>query len=231
MRHLESKGKIRHEGEQERLKIAGWILLLEIVAVLLMDGKWMLVFLVSVPLEIYAIYLRYYPELYMEATTQKGLSFPKHMMMALCIAELICMIFLEAFYIRFGALLKTTLCITAILAVPYMIRSAMIKEPQSRARKASVILAVLALSFSIGMPLNVLLTFDKPVHETIYVAGKYTGGSYRRGISRTIYGYRNGEKIYVDVSKDTYQRTSVGDRKRLCIRRSALGLEYYTIHD
>ena len=45
-------------------------------------------------------------------------------------------------------------------------------------RKASVILAVLAISFSIVLPLNIVLTFDKPVHETVTITDKDINTGY-----------------------------------------------------
>lgn len=96
-------------------------------------------------------------------------------------------------------------------------------------RKASVILAVLAISFSIVLPLNIVLTFEKPGHETVTITNKdvNTGDSAN---SYLLYGNWKGEEAEFSVFRNTYKETSIGDVKKICIRKSVLGLEYYTIH-
>lgn len=37
--------------------------------------------------------------------------------------------------------------------------------------------------------------------------------------------------LFLIVSNSEYENTSIGDSKRICRRKSALGLEYSTIHD
>ena len=45
-----------------------------------------------------------------------------------------------------------------------------------------------------------------------------------------LYGNWKGEEAEFSVSRNTYKETSIGDVKKICIRKSVLGLEYYTIH-
>ena len=45
-------------------------------------------------------------------------------------------------------------------------------------------------------------------------------------------GWSYGGFVFDDaISNSEYENTSIGDSKRICRRKSALGLEYSTIHD
>ena len=145
------------------------------------------------------------------------------------IAIFSCLIASKNINCDFVNIIKIAFCLTAILAVPYIIKSLRTECPQRLGRKASVILAVLAISFSIVLPLNIVLTFDKPVHETVTITDKdvNTGDNAN---SYFLYGNWKGEEAEFSVSRSTYKETSVGDVKKICIRKSVLGLKYYTIH-
>ena len=67
------------------------------------------------------------------------------------------------------------------------------------------------------------------IHETVIVTDKKISGGKTR--DRELYVNYNGEKKIYTVSRSEYESTSIGDKKRICIRKSALGLEYSTIHD
>ena len=43
--------------------------------------------------------------------------------------------------------------------------------------------------------------------------------------------FMDGKREIYTVSNSEYENTSIGDSKRICRRKSALGLEYSTIHD
>lgn len=45
-----------------------------------------------------------------------------------------------------------------------------------------------------------------------------------------LYGIWNGKEEKISVSGSEYKRASIGDRRRICINHSILGLEYYTVH-
>ena len=149
----------------KNLKTADSILAFSNVAAYVIGGKIKFLILISILLVTYAIYIRFYPYIYIE----------------------------------------------------------------TRTKKTSVIFAVLAISFSIVLPLNVVLTFDKPVHETVTITDKdvNTGDNAN---SYLLYGNWKGEEAEFNVSRSTYKETSIGDVKKICIRKSVLGLEYYTIH-
>ena len=48
---------------------------------------------------------------------------------------------------------------------------------------------------------------------------------------KELYVSCNGKREIYTVSNSEYENTSIGDSKRICRRKSALGLEYSTIHD
>lgn len=50
-------------------------------------------------------------------------------------------------------------------------------------------------------------------------------------LDRELYVSCNGKREIYTVSNSEYENTSIGDSKRICRRKSALGLEYSTIHD
>ena len=39
------------------------------------------------------------------------------------------------------------------------------------------------------------------------------------------------EEKEFNVSKSQYLKTNIGDSRRVCIRKSLLGLEYYSVHE
>lgn len=57
---------------------------------------------------------------------------------------------------------------------------------------------------------------------------QYTSG---KALSYYLYGNWKGEEERFSVSRNVYGSTSIGDTRKLCIKHSILGLEYYTIHE
>ena len=214
----------------KNLKTTDSILAFSNVAAYVIGGKIKFLILISILLVTYAIYIRFYPYIYIETRTkkEKGTAFQMPLTGAL-IAMFSCLIASKNINCGFVNIIKIAFCLTAILAVPYIIKSLRTECPQRLGRKASVILAVLAISFSIVLPLNIVLTFDKPVHETVTITDKdiNTGDNAN---SYFLYGNWKGEEAEFSVSRSTYKETSVGDVKKICIRKSVLGLKYYTIH-
>ena len=109
------------------------------------------------------------------------------------------------------------------------IKSLKTKTPQRLGRKISVIFAVFVISFGITFPVNYLLTFEKPVHETTRITGKDLSTS-GKALDYYLYGSWKGKEKRFSVSGRVYGGTSVGDIRKICIKRSILGLEYYTLH-
>ncbi|MFQ6808600.1 MAG: hypothetical protein ACLRTF_06030 [Blautia sp.] len=214
----------------KNLKTVDSILAFSNVAAYVIGGKIKFLILISILLVTYAIYIRFYPYIYIETRTkkEKGTAFQMPLTGAF-IAMFSCLIVSKNINCGFVNIIKIAFCLTAILAVPYIIKSLRTECPQRLGRKASVILAVLAISFSIVLPLNIVLTFDKPVHETVSITDKdvNTGDNAN---SYFLYGNWKGEEAEFSVSRSTYKETSIGDVKKICIRKSVLGLEYYTIH-
>lgn len=214
----------------KNVKTADSILAFSNVAAYVIGGKIKFLILISILLVTYAIYIRFYPYIYIETRTkkEKGTAFQMPLTGSL-IAMFSCLIASKNINCGFVNIIKIAFCLTAILVVPYIIKSLRTECPQRLGRKASVILAVLAISFSIVLPLNVVLTFDKPVHETVTITDKdvNTGDSAN---SYLLYGNWKGEEAEFSVSRSTYKETSIGDVKKICIRKSVLGLGYYTIH-
>ena len=101
--------------------------------------------------------------------------------------------------------------------------------PQKFGRKLSVVFAAFIIAFTISFPINFLFTFDGATHEIAIVTDKKISSGKTR--DRELYVSCNGKREIYTVSNSEYENTSIGDSKRICRRKSALGLEYSTIHD
>lgn len=214
---------------KKRLKIIGWILIALDVAAYLSGGKPMML-LTGVLLAAYTVYLWYYPYIYIEITTKKGEEQALQMpCLGAAAAILLCLGVAQTFNYDSGVYFKITFALTALLALPYLIKSAKTKLPQRLGRKLSVIFAAFILAFSITFPLNFLLTFDKARHETVTITDKHISTSGKTD-DYYLHGYWNGEETKFRVSSSVYRDTDIGEERRICIRQSALGMVYYSIH-
>lgn len=215
---------------KKRLKIIGWILIVLDVAAYLIGGKPMTLLLTGVLLAAYTVYLWYYPYIYIETTTKKGEEQALQMpCLGAAAAILLCLGVAQTFNYDAGVYFKITFALTALLALPYLIKSAKTKLPQRLGRKLSVIFAAFILAFSITFPLNFLLTFDKARHETVTITDKHISTSGKTD-DYYLHGYWNGEETKFRVSSSVYRNTDIGEERRICIRQSALGMVYYSIH-
>ena len=215
---------------KKRLKIIGWILIALDVAAYLSGGKPMMLLLTGVLLAAYTVYLWYYPYIYIETTTKKGEEQALQMpCLGAAAAILLCLGVAQTFNYDSGVYFKITFALTALLALPYLIKSAKTKLPQRLGRKLSVIFAAFILAFSITFPLNFLLTFDKARHETVTITDKHISTSGKTD-DYYLHGYWNGEEKQFSVSSSVYRDTDIGEERRICIRQSALGMVYYSIH-
>ncbi len=211
------------------LKIVRWILILLNLVAFLLRGKKMILVLIAIILISYAIYIKYYPYLYIETRSKKGQKQAFQMpFMGASIALLLCVSMTNIYNYDFSQFMIITIGITVLLAIPYIIKSIRITVPQGLGRKISVFLMLFVIAFSIAFPLNYVFTFDRPTHEMIIVTNKREGSGKTR--DHYVYGKWNGKEERFSVSSNEYDKTSIGDRKRVCIKQSILGLKYYTIH-
>ena len=133
----------------------------------------MMVLFVLVILGSYAVYLWYYPYIYIETKTKKGEQVMLQMpFLGAAIALLLNLTSANTFGYDQIAYFKTTLIIAVVLFIPFVIKSVRIKVPQRFVRKLSVVFAVLMMSFSDNFPGQFLMTFEKPTHETIVITDK-----------------------------------------------------------
>ena len=184
----------------------------------------------SLLLAAYPVYLWYYPYIYIETTTKKGEEQALQMpCLGAAAAILLCLGVAQTFNYDSGVYFKITFALTVLLALPYLIKSAKTKLPQRLGRKLSVIFAAFILAFSITFPLNFLLTFDKARHETVTITDKHISTSGKTD-DYYLHGYWNGEETKFRVSSSVYRDTDIGEERRICIRQSALGMVYYSIH-
>ena len=194
-------------------------------------GKMMMVLYVFVILGSYAVYLWYYPYIYIETKTKKAENIMLQMpFLGAAIALLLNLATAKIFGYDFIDYLKITLMLTVAFSIPFIIKSVRTKVPQRIGRKLSVIFAVLVFSFTITFPVNFLLTFGKSEHETIVITDKDVDTGNSLTDYQLIASWRGEEKEF-NVSKSQYLKTNIGDSRRVCIRKSLLGLEYYSVHE
>lgn len=216
---------------EKKIKIAGWILVYSNLAAVLIGGKIKLFLLAAILLATYAMYLSFYPYMYFDTISKKvqGLVFQLPFIGA-GIALVLCLSSLNLYECSFADYTKIAVGITMVLVIPYFIKSSKTKAPQRLVRKISVVFAVFVLSFGITFPVNYLLTFEKPIHETIKITDKELSTSGKE-LDYYLYGSWKGEEERFSVSRSVYGRTSIGDIRKICIKHSILGLEYYTVHE
>lgn len=229
--HIIERMPINQASSRKILKNIGiFFVILDVVA-FIMGGKMMMVLSMFVIVFAYVVYLWYYPYIYIEVKTKKGEEVMLQMpILGPAIALLLNLTTLNIFGYEFLDYLKITIILTILFSIPFMIKTFCVKVPQRFIRKLSVVFAVLVFSFTITFPINFLLTFDKSEHETIMVMDKDVDA----GNSLTDYeliAFWRGEERSFNVSKRQYLNTSVGDTRKVCIRKSILGLEYYSVHE
>lgn len=224
------KPHFHYKKTKKRLKILGWILLLTDVVAYIIGGKTMLVLSLAVIFITYSIYIIYYPYIYVDTISKKGqkqsLQLP---FFAAAIAMLINLSLTQLYNYDFNALLQITAVIMLILIGIFMIKSMRNSIAQRLTRKLSVICAIFIMTFSSTFTINFLLTFEPARHETIRVSDKSISSGKTRDYY--LYGQWNGKEEQFSVPRSVYQESEIGDQKKVCIRRSMFGLEYYTVHE
>lgn len=228
---VDGKKGINITETEKKIKIAGWILVYSNLAAVLIGGKIKLFLLAAILLATYAMYLSFYPYMYFDTISKKvqGLVFQLPFIGA-GIALVLCLSSLNLYECSFADYTKIAVGITMVLVIPYFIKASKTKAPQRLVRKISVVFAVFVPSFGITFPVNYLLTFEKPIHETIKITDKDLSTSGKE-LDYYLYGSWKGEEERFSVSRSVYGRTSIGDIRKICIKHSILGLEYYTIHE
>lgn len=220
-----------YEGAKRFLKITGWVLIIADVVAFLIGGKVMVGGYALVILVSYGLYLWYYPYIYMELTTKKGQEQALQMpFMGAGIAVLLSLLVTNSCGYDFSAFAKYMFFFMAVLVIPFIVKSFRTEVPQSFGRKLSVVFATFMMAFTLTMPINYLLTFDKSTHESIVVIDKDIDTSGKT-TDYCVYGMWRGEKTEFPVSRSEYEAIAVGDSQRVCIKRSVLGFEYYTVHE
>lgn len=225
------KVKEKEEIEKNRkiIKIVGWLLILGDVVAYFVNGKSMMIIFIAVLLIEYALYIKYYPYIFIDVKTKRGQDVYQMPVIGAAIAFLLCLNVSKLFNYDFGSYMKFTAITTVILLIPFIIKSSRCEENQRFARKLSVAFAAFLIAFTICFPVNFLTTVDGTTHQEVVVIEKHISSGKTR--DRELYVYCNGERRIYTVSRSEYESTSIGDKKRICYRKSALGLEYSTLHD
>ena len=215
---------------RKMIKVFGWMFILADIAAYFVGGKGMMFIYMAVLLSTYALYVKYYPYIYIDVPTRKGREQAYQLpFLGAALALLLSLELSTRFTYEFGSFMKITAIIAVLLAIPFLIKSSSAEVQQRLPRKLSVLFAVLIIAFTITFPINFLLTFDGTTHKDVIVTDKHISSGKTR--DRELYVDYNGDRKIYDVSRSEYESTEIGDKKRICIRKSILGLEYSTIHD
>ena len=228
------------------LRVIGWILIVCDICAFFIGGKGALFTWSAVLLIMYAIYVIWYPYIYIISPTKekKLQSIFKLPVLGGLIAMAVLLLISTGNY-DYRTYMKLTLCISAVLVIPFVVKVVKMDGKQRLDCKISVICCACMIAFTVNYPLNVILTFDDAVHENVTVTEKrinsywgalnvnQKGGEDLYSISERHYLYvkQKGSVKRYSVLRTQYATTSVGDQKKLYIQRSALGLKYYTIHE
>lgn len=229
------------------LKLIGWILVGCDVAAIFIYGKGKLAIWSAVFMIISAIYLIYYPCIPSGSVKKKEAAQKDFIPLwwGGFLATIAIMIFMNETNFDFGAYMKITGCIAAVLVIPFVIKVVKMDGKPSLGYKFTAIFCICMIAFTVNYPLNVILTFDDAVHENVTVTEKRIN-SYRGALNvnqkggEDLYSISERHYLYVkqkgsvkrySVLRTQYATTSVGNQKKLYIQRSALGLKYYTIHE
>lgn len=219
--------------QQKRLKILGWILFAIVILVYFAGVKYMVAGWVSVLLFVWFLYIYLYPRAYIEKSGKK-----KNDAYTLVIpwggavlALLACLIVTDMFNVTDGDFFTYAGILGAILLIPYFIKILFFAKESSKGRIVFVILAGLAIGFTITLPVNYLLTTGKASHVPMIVTGKRESSSSRGGTDYYISGNYKGENMDMSVSKSLFKSVDEGSLVQICEKESILGLEYWNVHE
>lgn len=215
---------------KKNIKIFGWLLILADVIAYFVGGRGMVIILMFVILVTYAMYIKYYPYIYMEVATKKGQENAYQLpFIGSALALLLSIHYSKLFNYDFVSFIKIMLIIALLLAIPFLVKSSRTNVSQRFTRKLSVIFAAFLIAFSITFPVNLLLTFDQATHETGIVTDKHIGSGQTR--DKELYVNCNGRTKIYTVSRSEYENTLIGDTKVISTQKSILGLEYSSVDD
>lgn len=219
--------------QQKRLKILGWILIAFVILIYFAGAKYMVAGWVFVLLFVWFLYIYLYPRAYIEKSGKKKsdaytLVIPWG---GAVLALLACLGITDMFNVKDGELFTYTGIFGAILLIPYFIKILFFAKESSKGRIVFVILAGLAIGFTVTLPVNYLLTTGKSNHVPMIVTGKRESSSSKGGTDYYISGNYLGENMDMTVSKSLFESVDEGSLVRICERESILGLEYWNVHE
>lgn len=214
------------DNTKKRLRIFKIALCLMVVIGFFIDIKVLLAVCIAVLLLVYGLYVKYYPYMYMETIRSKVQNYTLQLpFIAPGICMLILVIVQEHFSFELLIYLTYVFFGTIILYLPFLLKVKFQEIQTHVTRMVCVFFAVLVISYVASFPLNVLLTFNTPVHTEVSVTGK------------TEYKGRHDDwYIYVDngmqfnVTEGAYQEIEKGDSMRVCTRKSMFGFKYSSLH-
>lgn len=213
---------------KKRLRILGIALCLAACIGFFIGGKTLFGTCIAVLLLVYGLYVKYYPYMYFESIRKKTQDYTLQIPFLAPIISMLILITPQR-YFSFGLLPYFTFVLIAafILYLPFLLKVKFHAIQTRTARMISVLLATIAIAYTASFPLNVLLTFDAPVHTNVTVTEKDEIKSSKH----------DSWYIYVDdgtqfnVTEDEYQEIQKGDSMQICTRKSVFGFEYSTLHE
>ena len=216
---------------RKRVKVVGWAVIAMLAASFIAKGKLTALLIAMVPLILWGMYIWFYPYMYFELpNNKKAAKYTLQMPFLGGGASIIISYMLFSFFsCDVWDYLLYLLLFTAILLIPLFLKSIKIRTKQRWTRTLSSVLAALMISSMMVFPVNYILTSNVESHDTIIVLKKdFTSGKYSD--SYRIFASWNGKYESFEVSKSEYEEIELGDIMNVCIRKSAIGFKYWTVH-
>lgn len=124
-----------------------------------------------------------------------------------------------------------SLIFSIIIFIPFILNCLIKKIKTYKLKTIIIFILIFATSFSVVRPINYILTFKTPTHETVTIIDKYSNRNRKSGRSYYFKIILNNEKTDVEVSKNIYNKKEINDNVQICNRESILGYKYFTIHE
>lgn len=210
------------------LRILGLVtLILEVLGFLFLSGKMLNLLFVLVILSMYGIYIYKYPYVY----TEKN-KYTKNNVLTLPLAStLIAILILISGhkYTNVSNLMyiKYLILFSLVLYIPFLLKIFIKKIKQPKLRNFSVLIAAVAIAVSILLPVNYMLVpKGNTTHINVKVIDKNVSSD-----EDEYYIYTDKEMYNkIEISKNLYEEIKVEDVVKICVKKSIIGFETWSVH-
>lgn len=180
---------------------------------------------------IYCLYLHFYPKMVLEIKDKSKsyrIPFP---FLCFCLIMLHFLFSTETINEKGNMIFLYSLIFSIIIFIPFILNCLIKKIKTYKLKTIIIFILIFTTSFSVVRPINYILTFKTPTHETVTIIDKYSNRNRKSGRSYYFKIILNNEKTDVEVSKNIYNKKEINDNVQICNKESILGYKYFTIHE